>query len=124
MLQVIGDYARSWSLLQGYDEQSLAEQSARQSGMRALALDDALAAMAQLKAELIAKGEATELFGKLRGDGLAPPSPPSSRGLAMSCSIPTWPAGRRICCTSSSRTIRWPMATSARVLSCSSGICG
>ena len=71
VLQVIGDYARSWSLLQGYDEQSLAEQGARQSGMRALALDDALAAMAQLKAELIAKGEATELFGQLRGEGLA-----------------------------------------------------
>lgn len=71
VLQVIGDYARSWSLLQGYDEQSLAEQGARQSGMRALALDDALAAIAQLKAELIAKGEATELFGQLRGDGLA-----------------------------------------------------
>lgn len=71
VLQVIGDYARSWSLLQGYDEQSLGEQNARQHGMRALALDDALAAMAQLKAELIAKGEATELFGQLRGDGLA-----------------------------------------------------
>jgi len=71
VLQVIGDYARSWSLLQGYDEQNLAEQSARQNGMRALALDDALAAMAQLKAQLIAKGEATELFGQLRGDGLA-----------------------------------------------------
>ncbi len=71
VLQVIGDYARSWSLLQGYDEQSLTEQSARQNGMRALALDDALVAMAQLKVELIAKGEATELFGQLRGDGLA-----------------------------------------------------
>lgn len=71
VLQVICDYARSWSLLQGYDEQSLTEQNARQNDMRALALDDALAAMAQLKAELIAKGEATELFGKLRGDGLA-----------------------------------------------------
>jgi hypothetical protein len=31
-----------------------------------------LVAIAQLKAELIAKGEATELFGQLRGDGLAP----------------------------------------------------
>lgn len=71
VLQVIGDYARSWSLLQGYDEQSLGEQNARQRGMRALVLDDALAAMAQLKAKLIAKGEATELFGQLRDDGLA-----------------------------------------------------
>lgn len=71
VLQVIGDYARSWSLLQGYDEQNLAEQNTRQNDMRALVLDDALTAMAQLKAELIAKGEATELFGQLRGDGLA-----------------------------------------------------
>lgn len=71
VLQVIGDYARSWSLLQAYDEQSLAGQSAQQNGMRALVLDDALAAITQLKAELIAKGEATELFGQLRGAGLA-----------------------------------------------------
>ena len=33
--------------------------------------DDVLDASAQLKAELIAKGEATALFGQLRGDGLA-----------------------------------------------------
>ena len=71
VLQVIGDYARSWSLLQGYDEQSLTGQRATQQGMRALELDAVLAAIAQLKAELIAKGEATELFGQLRGDGLA-----------------------------------------------------
>ncbi len=71
VLQVIGDYARSWSLLQGYDEQSLQEQNARQTDMRALELDDVLAAIAQLKATLMAKGEATELFGQLRGDGLA-----------------------------------------------------
>ena len=50
---------------------ALAGQSARQRGMRALALDDALAAIGQLKAELIAKREAIELFGQLRGDGLA-----------------------------------------------------
>ena len=71
VLQVIGDYARSWSLLQGFDEQSLPEQSTRQTDMRALALDDVLVAIAQLKATLMAKGEATELFGQLRGDGLA-----------------------------------------------------
>ncbi|SHJ40921.1 virulence protein RhuM/Fic/DOC family protein [Pseudomonas luteola] len=71
VLQVIGDYARSWSLLQGYDEQSLQEQNTRQADMRALELDDVVAAIAQLKATLMAKGEATELFGQLRGDGLA-----------------------------------------------------
>lgn len=71
VLRVIADYARSWSLLQGYDEQSLTGQRGKQQGMRALPLDSVLAAIAQLKTELIAKGEATELFGQLRGDGLA-----------------------------------------------------
>ena len=54
--QVIQDYANSWSLLQGYDAQSLAATSARQNGMRALALDDVLAALADLKTALVAKG--------------------------------------------------------------------
>lgn len=71
VLGVIADYARSWSLLQGYDEQSLTGQTGKQHGMRPLDLDAVLAAIAQLKAELIAKGEATELFGRLRGNGLA-----------------------------------------------------
>lgn len=70
VLQVISDYARSWSLLQGYDEQSLTGQNTRQHGMRALLLPDVLAAIAQLKADLITKGEATALFGQLRGNGL------------------------------------------------------
>lgn len=71
VLGVISDYARSWSLLQQYDEQSLTSQTSQQAGMRSLALDDVLAGIAQLKAELVAKGEATELFGQLRGEGLA-----------------------------------------------------
>lgn len=71
VLGVIADYARSWSLLQSYDEQSLASKSGAQSGMQSLALEDVLAAIGQLKADLIAKGEATELFGQLRGEGLA-----------------------------------------------------
>ncbi len=69
--QVIQDYAKSWNLLQGYDAQSLAATRARQNGMRALALDDVLAALADLKTALVAKGEATALFAQVRGDGLA-----------------------------------------------------
>jgi prophage maintenance system killer protein/prophage antirepressor-like protein len=71
VVRVIADYARSWSLLQGYDEQSLTGQTGKQGTMRALHLDEVLAAIGQLKAELIAKGEATELFGQIRGHGLA-----------------------------------------------------
>ncbi|UQG55326.1 MULTISPECIES: virulence protein RhuM/Fic/DOC family protein [unclassified Marinobacter] len=68
--RVISDYARSWSLLQGYDEQHLAEVGIKQPGMQSLELDEALRAIGELKQTLIAKGEATELFGQLRGDGL------------------------------------------------------
>ncbi|MBW6494631.1 MAG: virulence RhuM family protein [Burkholderiaceae bacterium] len=58
-------------LVEGY---TLNQQRLRERGIefeQALNLDEALVAIAQLKAELIAKGEATELFGQLRGDGLA-----------------------------------------------------
>ena len=69
--RVISDYARSWSLLQGYDEQQLAEVGIKQPDMQPLELDEALNAIGELKQTLITKGEATELFGQLRGDGLA-----------------------------------------------------
>jgi len=71
VLKVIHDYANSWSLLQGYDEQSLVEISVKHDDMRSLNLEDTLTAIASLKKELIGKGEATELFAQLRGDGLA-----------------------------------------------------
>lgn len=69
--RVISDYARSWSLLQGYDEQQLAEVGIKQPDMQSLELEEALKAIGELKQTLMAKGEATELFGQLRGDGLA-----------------------------------------------------
>ena len=71
VLSVIADYARSWSLLQGYDAQSLGALPNRQTGMQALQLPDVLAAIGELKNTLMAKGEATGLFGQLRGEGLA-----------------------------------------------------
>ncbi len=70
VLSVVSDYARSWSLLQAYDEQSLQDVADKQNEMRPLELDSVLAAIQQLKQELIRKGEATDLFGLLRGDGL------------------------------------------------------
>jgi prophage maintenance system killer protein len=71
VVAVIHDYARSWSLLQGYDEQSLGDATAKQRDMVALDFDMVLTAIGELKRELIAKGEATALFGQLRGEGLA-----------------------------------------------------
>ncbi len=71
VVNVIAEYARSWSLLQGYDEQSLTEITHKQQHMQPLALDEVLTAIAALKTNLIAKGEATDLFDQLRGNGLA-----------------------------------------------------
>ena len=71
VVNVIAEYARSWSLLQGYDEQSLTEITHKQQQMQPLALDEVLAAISALKTNLIAKGEATDLFAQLRGNGLA-----------------------------------------------------
>lgn len=71
VLQVVQEYARSWSLLQAYDDQSLNAVNTFQKDMVSLQLNDVLKAITQLKTTLVAKGEATELFGQLRNDGLA-----------------------------------------------------
>ncbi|MFW8565093.1 type II toxin-antitoxin system death-on-curing family toxin [Orrella sp. 11846] len=67
---LIHDYARSWHLLQAYDENALLSQTAKQESMHAISLDQALESIEQLKEILIEKGEASELFGQLRGNGL------------------------------------------------------
>lgn len=63
LLDVILNYSRTWTLLQGYDEDSLHVNIASQEAKFILNVDEAKDAIAQLKKELIKKGEATELFG-------------------------------------------------------------
>ena len=62
-VEIIGNYAKSWALLQGYDEQSLEELIGHTQERFTLDYDEAKEAIAELKSTLIAKGEATELFG-------------------------------------------------------------
>ncbi|MEM9028388.1 MAG: virulence protein RhuM/Fic/DOC family protein [Pseudomonadota bacterium] len=72
VFDVIERYARSFTLLLQYDEDRLPDQPQHAStDMVELPLSDAETAIAQLKATLMEKGEATELFGQPRGDGLA-----------------------------------------------------
>ncbi|MFU2047601.1 RhuM family protein [Avibacterium gallinarum] len=71
VLNVVQEYARSWSLLQAYDEQSLNSNQQKQNEMRPLLMPDVENAIAQLKQTLIEKGEATPLFANPRNDGLA-----------------------------------------------------
>lgn len=64
LLDVILNYSRTWTLLQGYDEDSLKIDFVSKGAKFILDSDEAKSYIAQLKDELIKKGEATELFGR------------------------------------------------------------
>lgn len=70
LLDIVTRYTHTFLWLQRYDEGLLAEPLAQQGG-RLPTVDEAWAALARLKANLVLRGEATELFAKERGDGLA-----------------------------------------------------
>ncbi|MDP3859257.1 MAG: virulence protein RhuM/Fic/DOC family protein [Stagnimonas sp.] len=71
LVDIVSRYAQTFALLQGYDEGLLSE-PATQPGGSLPSVDEARAALAQLKASLMSRGEATALFARERpGDGLA-----------------------------------------------------
>ncbi len=63
-VEIVSKYAKSWALLQGYDEQNLQEIAQTKEQKFILDYDEAKKAIAELKKTLIAKEEATELFGQ------------------------------------------------------------
>lgn len=68
MLDIVLTYARSWSLLQGYDEGSLSLVYNKQTHKFILDISEARKAISELKNKLVSKGEASELFGKEKAD--------------------------------------------------------
>ena len=70
LVDVLARYAQTFLLLQQYDEGLLDEPAAQSGGVLA-SIDDVRASLARLKADLIYRGEATELFALERGDALA-----------------------------------------------------
>ncbi len=70
VLDVINHYAKSWSLLLKYDEDRLELPKSRHPTKQPLDYDRAGKAILALKNDLLARGEATELFGQERGDSL------------------------------------------------------
>jgi prophage maintenance system killer protein len=70
LVDVIARYTQTFLLLQRYDEGLLADPKGTRGGVL-LAVDEARAAVARLKVDLIARGEATDLFGRERESGLA-----------------------------------------------------
>lgn len=71
VLAIINRYARAWQLLWQYDENSLALPAKKETAGVAIHFDAARQAIAALRQNLITKGEATDIFGNERGDGLA-----------------------------------------------------
>ncbi|MDP3481129.1 MAG: Fic family protein, partial [Desulfoprunum sp.] len=70
LVDIVTRYAQTFLLLQRYDEGLLTE-PIQQTGGALPTLDEARASLAGLKADLIAHGEATALFGQERGDAFA-----------------------------------------------------
>lgn len=70
LVDIVSRYAQTFLLLQRYDEGLLTDPQA-QPGGNLPSVEEARAALDSLKAELMARGEATDLFARDRGDGLA-----------------------------------------------------
>jgi prophage maintenance system killer protein len=71
VLDIVNSYARTWQLLWQYDENSLAKPKKSTPEQVLLELETARSAISALKGKLLAKGEATEIFGQERGQSLA-----------------------------------------------------
>lgn len=70
LADIVSRYAQTFLLLQRYDEGLLSEPVVQAGGVLPTE-SEARQALAGLKARLMARGEATELFARERGDGLA-----------------------------------------------------
>jgi prophage maintenance system killer protein len=70
VLALISSYADTWRLLLEYDEERLATPPGAQPAQGVLDFGRASAAIADFKRELMARGEASALFGNPRGDAL------------------------------------------------------
>lgn len=70
LVDIVSRYTQTFLWLQQYDEGLLSDPSGEPGGILP-SLDEAQQALAGLKADLMAKDEATELFAKERGDGLS-----------------------------------------------------
>ncbi len=70
LFEIINNYAKSWALLQSYDEDSLQVLVGTEEEKFILDYDEARMVITELKKELVQKGEATYLFGNEKADEL------------------------------------------------------
>lgn len=69
LLALVTDYAKSFSLLNQFDTDEVDTTGIGEAVDYELDYDEALIAVSELKRELMAKHEASDLFGKIRDDG-------------------------------------------------------
>ena len=69
LLALVTEYAKSFSLLNQFDTDEVDTTGVGEAVEYELDYDEALTAVTELKRELIAKHEASDLFGKIRDDG-------------------------------------------------------
>ncbi|PJG82864.1 RhuM family protein [Caviibacterium pharyngocola] len=70
LVDIVSRYAQTFLWLQQYDEGLLAEPRTQQGGILPT-VDAARAALSELKQQLVSRGEASDLFGREREDGLS-----------------------------------------------------
>lgn len=70
LVEIVSRYTQTFLWLQQYDE-GLLEEPGGQTGGKLPTTAEAMNSLRQLKEQLMARGEATELFAQLREDGLA-----------------------------------------------------
>ncbi|EQD50780.1 death-on-curing family protein, partial [mine drainage metagenome] len=70
LIEIVSRYTQTFLLLQRYDEGLLTEPNGTAGGTMP-SLDEARQSIAGLKADLLSRGEASDLFGLERGDALA-----------------------------------------------------
>jgi hypothetical protein len=125
VLDVVRDYTRTWRWLLEYDEKRLATAPPRPvSPSAGPTVDEARAAIATLRDDLARRGETGALFGQERGDGMAGILGNIEQTFGGEPLYPSAQARAAHSCTSPSRIIRSPMATSASAPWCSSNTCG
>jgi DNA-binding transcriptional ArsR family regulator len=112
LVDVIARYTQTFLLLQRYDEGLLADPKGTRGGVL-LPVDEARAAVAKLKTDLLERGEATDLFGRERENGLAALLGNLDQSVFGESAIRRSRRRPRTFSISSSRTTRSPTATSA-----------
>lgn len=117
LVDIVTRYAHTFLWLQRYDE-GLPTDPATQPGGTLPTLAQARQALAQLKADLMQRGEATDLFARDRGDGLAAMLGNLDQTVFGEPAYPSVKPRPRTCCTSSSKTTRFQTATNAAARSC------